>query len=318
VAILLVSADFLASDFIAENELPPLLEKAERGGATILAVIASPCGFRREKKLADYQAVNDPSQPLDSLTRSKSEQVLTKLTEAVETALTGATGGNLAEASQEPATKAEQNKLPAFEGARSLLPLGQAEPSPETRVSTEIFDSIEPGGTPKQFPTPAAPPYREPVRGPEDTAATAKDLTPKEPDIRTKKKLPIVAALLAAIPIVLLFLAGFLKEPFRHRNETRAEYSQTEANQGDLSLTELGFAQQLGLHGTIKNLAKAVATFQKAADQGDSRAQCHLGELYERGEGVPKDLKKARELYQKAADQGNPRAVEDLAKLPAG
>jgi hypothetical protein len=64
VAILLVSADFLASDFIAENELPPLLGKAERGGATILAVIVSPCGFRREKKLSDYQAVNDPSKPL--------------------------------------------------------------------------------------------------------------------------------------------------------------------------------------------------------------------------------------------------------------
>jgi len=32
VAILLLSADFLASDFITENELPPLLKKSSRAG----------------------------------------------------------------------------------------------------------------------------------------------------------------------------------------------------------------------------------------------------------------------------------------------
>src|SRR6202022_3571589 len=41
VAILLVSADFMASDYIAGRELPALLEASEKDGAIILLVIVS-------------------------------------------------------------------------------------------------------------------------------------------------------------------------------------------------------------------------------------------------------------------------------------
>jgi hypothetical protein len=87
VAILLITADFLASDFIAEDELPPLLKKARAGGATILPVIVNACGFRREKKLSEYQAVNDPNKPLAALTLAESEQVFAAVAEAVVEAL---------------------------------------------------------------------------------------------------------------------------------------------------------------------------------------------------------------------------------------
>ena len=63
VAILLVSANFLASNFIAENVLPPLLQAAETGGATILPVIVNYCEFE-DTPLQQFQPFNDPLEPL--------------------------------------------------------------------------------------------------------------------------------------------------------------------------------------------------------------------------------------------------------------
>lgn len=59
VAILLISTDYLASDFIANNEIPPLLEKAEKNGCRIMPLIVSPCAFEMSQ-LSIYQAVNNP------------------------------------------------------------------------------------------------------------------------------------------------------------------------------------------------------------------------------------------------------------------
>ena len=63
IAVVLVSADFLASDFIAENELPPLLAAAEAEGVRILPVILSPSQFA-QSPLARFQAINLPDKPL--------------------------------------------------------------------------------------------------------------------------------------------------------------------------------------------------------------------------------------------------------------
>jgi nucleotide-binding universal stress UspA family protein len=87
VAILLISADFLASDFIVTNELPPLLKAAEEDGATILPLIISPCRFTRMESLSRFQAVNDPAKPLVQMRRANREKVLDDVTRAVEDAL---------------------------------------------------------------------------------------------------------------------------------------------------------------------------------------------------------------------------------------
>jgi hypothetical protein len=82
-AIVLVSADFLASDFVAENELPPLLDAAQLEGVKILPVILKPCAFSSTKNLSDYQAVNDPKKPLIALSESEREAVWVHLAEEV-------------------------------------------------------------------------------------------------------------------------------------------------------------------------------------------------------------------------------------------
>jgi hypothetical protein len=146
VAVLLISADFIASDFIANNELPPLLKKAEMGGATIIPVIVSPCGFLREKKLSGYQSVNNPDKSLESVGYSGSEQILTELAEAVEAALGSSGGGVSVGASNEVA--AQEKKTHAelkMKEAKELLQLIESEADPENRGLTEIFESIEPG-----------------------------------------------------------------------------------------------------------------------------------------------------------------------------
>ena len=67
VAVLLISADFLASAFIVENELPPLINAARSNGVIIFPIIISPCRFTKTQVVSEVQAVNDPERPLSLL-----------------------------------------------------------------------------------------------------------------------------------------------------------------------------------------------------------------------------------------------------------
>src|ERR1035438_2855808 len=68
VAVLLVSRHFLASDFIRWHELPYLLEASQRKNVKVLWVAVSASGYK-ETGLKELQALNDPRNPLDSLSK---------------------------------------------------------------------------------------------------------------------------------------------------------------------------------------------------------------------------------------------------------
>jgi len=72
VAVLLVSIDFLASDFINENELPPLLDKAQKKDLRIVWIPIGDCMYE-ETEIADYQSAWSPEKPLSSLNESEQD-----------------------------------------------------------------------------------------------------------------------------------------------------------------------------------------------------------------------------------------------------
>ena len=86
-AILLVSADFLASEFIVTEELPPLLEEAKKRGARIIPIIAKPCLFSEIDELSKFHAINSPSKPLLNITEGEAEKVYLSLASTIKTLL---------------------------------------------------------------------------------------------------------------------------------------------------------------------------------------------------------------------------------------
>ena len=84
IAILLVSPDFMASDFITKEELQPILNKAVVEGTKILTLILRPTPLLKESGLLKYQAVNDPKMPLTGMTEFEQDNVLVNLVEAIK------------------------------------------------------------------------------------------------------------------------------------------------------------------------------------------------------------------------------------------
>lgn len=85
VAVLLVSRDFLASDFITQDELPPLLEAAKHDGLIVLWIAVRDSGYK-QTEIERFQAINDPSRPFNSLPMAKRDSELVRICEKIKTA----------------------------------------------------------------------------------------------------------------------------------------------------------------------------------------------------------------------------------------
>ncbi|MBN3910255.1 MAG: leucine-rich repeat domain-containing protein [Nostoc sp. NMS1] len=86
VAVLLVSPDFLASDFIADNELPPLLDAAEAEGLTIIWIPLSSSGYD-ETEIEKYQSAHPPNKPLDSLNLAQQNEAWVAICKKIKAAV---------------------------------------------------------------------------------------------------------------------------------------------------------------------------------------------------------------------------------------
>ena len=84
IAVLLFSANFMASDFIINNELQPLLKNASNGGVKIMPVMVRPCATFEESGLSDYQASNGPDKTLIEMSEGEVHRTLKKLVEDIK------------------------------------------------------------------------------------------------------------------------------------------------------------------------------------------------------------------------------------------
>ena len=86
VALLLVSSDFLASEFVTNSELPQLLTAAEEEGLRILWVPLRP-SLVRVTAIYGYQGLGDPGRPLARMDPVEQEEALVEIALAIEKAL---------------------------------------------------------------------------------------------------------------------------------------------------------------------------------------------------------------------------------------
>lgn len=83
VAVLLVTPKFLASKFIYEEELPPLLEAAKSEGVTILWVPVKSSSFE-QTPIEAYQAAHPPENPLASMTPAARDRAFVEICKRIQ------------------------------------------------------------------------------------------------------------------------------------------------------------------------------------------------------------------------------------------
>ena len=85
VAVLLVSPDYLDSDFIYEKELPAIIVAAESGELKIIPIHLSASMYHKTD-LNDYQAAHSPAHPLDRLSPGEQNEVLVRICQEIDSA----------------------------------------------------------------------------------------------------------------------------------------------------------------------------------------------------------------------------------------
>jgi two-component system, NtrC family, response regulator HydG len=118
-AILLLSPDFLASDFITQNELPPLLEAASLNRTRILSVVVRPCLLEEHEDLQKFSMLGS-TRPLSSMARNEQEEALVEIARSVIQEVrsgTARSSGTFVKASAR-ATLGKETDESSFEGAQ--------------------------------------------------------------------------------------------------------------------------------------------------------------------------------------------------------
>jgi hypothetical protein len=91
VAVALVSANFLASDYVTQHELPVIVQAAQEGELQLLWVYLSAAGWE-ETPLKEFQATHDTKTPLDQRPTPEQNEILKSVAQQMKKAALSATG----------------------------------------------------------------------------------------------------------------------------------------------------------------------------------------------------------------------------------
>ncbi|MEY2631817.1 MAG: hypothetical protein RIR00_471 [Pseudomonadota bacterium] len=157
VALLLISPDFLTSDFITRNEIPKLLERRENEGVRVIPVIVSACQWTKKLTLKDIQGRPKDGKPLAEMTKPKAESALSALAGEIHDLLQAATTPPTPAATgpetgkTPPQAKTDLTHLPVaaphFLGRTTEL--AELDAAWADAGKTAVFQLIAPGGTGK-------------------------------------------------------------------------------------------------------------------------------------------------------------------------
>jgi formylglycine-generating enzyme required for sulfatase activity len=143
VALLLVSSDFLASEFVTNSELPQLLTAAEEEGLRILWVPLRP-SLVTVTPIYAYQGLGDPGRPLAGMDPVEQEEALVEIALAIEKALAPRQDSPSAAVNQK-GNPAERPQKPAAHGNGSTdLPGGDRQVVAAARSGGSHPEAAEP------------------------------------------------------------------------------------------------------------------------------------------------------------------------------
>jgi uncharacterized protein len=163
----------------------------------------------------------------------------------------------------------------------------------------------------------------------EDTSeeiASGYSISPDYTDLLIKKGRHRMCRCLAlSVTLFSLFLIPIAYAGFDDANSAYERGDYLKAYKEIKSLAEQGYAKaqcNLGVlyakgQGVVQSYSEAVKWFRKAAEQGYADAQYNLAVMYYTGEGVPMDEVEAVKWLLKAAEQGNVDAKEFLQEIYA-
>lgn len=146
IAILMISANFLTSDFILGKEVPPLLERRQNEGVRVIPVIVKPCVWQEVKWLKAIQARPKYGKPLSSMRGHRLDGALAALAKEIMDMSRG--GGETQITEKAPAVPPDRiltAKLPTtgkdlFGREDELGILAQSRPERPREVAGEIVN----------------------------------------------------------------------------------------------------------------------------------------------------------------------------------